>query len=181
VAPVGGVGAVLAVQHHFRLDLIARFCCLSLRKSYPTIINTLFGSLDLIQTDRHTSPRSRQQIDRRRPCPHHGIGRPSRKNPPVGPPSGKVAAQTIPAAPSSTGRPPRPPMSVATHPGHTAFTNTPDYTTNAVEALHRSLRKIIKTRGSFPNDDAALKLLYLAVKNAGLKWRRPIEWTAAMG
>jgi len=41
------------------------------------------------------------------------------------------------------------------------------YTTNAVEALHRSLRKIIKTRGSFPNDDAALKLLYLAIKNAG--------------
>jgi putative transposase len=55
------------------------------------------------------------------------------------------------------------------------------YTTNAVEALHRSLRKIVKTRGSFPNDDAALKLLYLAVKNAALKWRRPIEWTAAMG
>ena len=55
------------------------------------------------------------------------------------------------------------------------------YTTNAVEALHRSLRKIIKTRGSFPNDDAASKLLYLAIKNAGLRWRRPIEWTAAMG
>jgi putative transposase len=55
------------------------------------------------------------------------------------------------------------------------------YTTNAVEALHRSLRKIIKTRGSFPNDDAALKLLYLAVKNTGLRWRRGVEWTAAMG
>jgi putative transposase len=55
------------------------------------------------------------------------------------------------------------------------------YTTNAVEALHRSLRKIIKTRGSFPNDDAALKLLYLAIKNAGLRWRRAIEWTSAMG
>ena len=54
------------------------------------------------------------------------------------------------------------------------------YTTNAVEALNRSLRKIIKTRGSFPNDDAALKLLYLAIKNAGMRWRRPIEWTAAM-
>jgi putative transposase len=53
--------------------------------------------------------------------------------------------------------------------------------TNAVEALHRSLRKIIKTRGSFPNDDAALKLLYLAIKNAGMRWRRGIEWTAAMG
>jgi transposase-like protein len=55
------------------------------------------------------------------------------------------------------------------------------YTTNAVEALHRSLRKIIKTRGSFPNDEAALKLLYLAIKNAGMRWRRGIEWTAAMG
>jgi transposase-like protein len=55
------------------------------------------------------------------------------------------------------------------------------YTTNAVEALNRSLRKIIKTRGSFPNDEAALKLLYLAIKNAGLRWRRGVEWTAAMG
>jgi len=55
------------------------------------------------------------------------------------------------------------------------------YTTNAVEALNRSLRKIIKTRGSFPNDDAALKLLYLAIKNAGLRWRRGVAWTAAMG
>jgi putative transposase len=54
------------------------------------------------------------------------------------------------------------------------------YTTNAVEALNRSLRKIIKTRGSFPTDDAALKLLYLAIKNAELHWRRAIEWTAAM-
>jgi len=55
------------------------------------------------------------------------------------------------------------------------------YTINAVEALHRSLRKIIKTRGSFPNDDAALKLLYLAIRNAGLRWRRGTEWTTAMG
>jgi putative transposase len=55
------------------------------------------------------------------------------------------------------------------------------YTTNAVEALHRSLRKIIKTRGSFPNDDAALKLLYPAIRNAGLRWRRTVDWTAAMG
>jgi putative transposase len=55
------------------------------------------------------------------------------------------------------------------------------YTTNAVESLNRSLRKIIKTRGSFPTDEAALKLLFLAIRNAGLRWRRPIEWTAAMG
>jgi putative transposase len=54
------------------------------------------------------------------------------------------------------------------------------YTTNALEALHRSLRKIVKNRGSFPSDEAATKLLYLAIKNASLRWRRPIEWTAAM-
>jgi len=55
------------------------------------------------------------------------------------------------------------------------------YTTNALENLHRALRKIIKTRGSFPNDEAALKLLFLAIRNAGVRWNRPIEWTAAMG
>ena len=54
------------------------------------------------------------------------------------------------------------------------------YTTNAVESLNRSLRKIIKTRGSFPTDEAAIKLLYLAIQNAAVGWRRPIEWTAAM-
>jgi len=55
------------------------------------------------------------------------------------------------------------------------------YTTHAVEALHRSLCKIIKTDGSCPSDDAALRRLYLAIRNAGLRWRRGIEWTAAMG
>ena len=54
------------------------------------------------------------------------------------------------------------------------------YTTNAAESLHRSLRKIIKTRGSFPIDEAALKLLFLAPRNAGIRWR-PVAWTAAMG
>ena len=54
------------------------------------------------------------------------------------------------------------------------------YTTNAVESLHRSLRKVIKTRGSFPTDEAAIKLLYLAIQNAGVCWRRAIEWTEAM-
>ena len=54
---------------------------------------------------------------------HHGRGLPSRKNPPVGPLSGSVAAHTIPAAPSLTERgAPAPPISVATQPGHTAFT-----------------------------------------------------------
>ena len=44
------------------------------------------------------------------------------------------------------------------------------YTTNAVEALHRGLRKIIKNRGSFPSEEAALKLLYLALENISAKW-----------
>ena len=34
---------------------------------------------------------------------------------------------------------------------------------------------------SFPNDEAAMKLLYLATQNAGVRWRHPVEWTAAMG
>jgi transposase-like protein len=55
------------------------------------------------------------------------------------------------------------------------------YTTNAVESLNRSLRKIIKARGSFPTDEAALKLLFLAIRNAGVRFRRLIEWTAAVG
>jgi len=46
------------------------------------------------------------------------------------------------------------------------------YTTNAVESLNMSLRKIIKTRGSFPSEQAALKLLYLALKNVVAKWQK---------
>ncbi len=44
------------------------------------------------------------------------------------------------------------------------------YTTNAVESLHRTLRKVIKTRGSFPNEEAARKLLYLALRHVSQKW-----------
>jgi putative transposase len=44
------------------------------------------------------------------------------------------------------------------------------YTTNALENVHRQLRKIIKTRGHFPNDDAATKLLWLALRNITRKW-----------
>ena len=40
------------------------------------------------------------------------------------------------------------------------------YTTNAIEALNRQLRKAIKTKGHFPNEDAARKLIYLAISNA---------------
>ena len=54
------------------------------------------------------------------------------------------------------------------------------YTTNAVESLHRSLRKVIKTRGSFPTSEAAIKLPYLATRTTGVRWRRAIEWTEAM-
>jgi len=54
------------------------------------------------------------------------------------------------------------------------------YTTNAVESLHRSLRKAIKTRGSFPSEDAALKLLYLAVRNASAKWETIQYWREAL-
>lgn len=55
------------------------------------------------------------------------------------------------------------------------------YTTNAIESLNMSLRKVIKTRASFPNEDAAFKLLYLALKNISKKWRMPIrDWSGAM-
>ena len=44
------------------------------------------------------------------------------------------------------------------------------YTTNAIESLNRSLRKVSKNRGSFPNDESALKLLYLTLRNISKKW-----------
>jgi putative transposase len=50
------------------------------------------------------------------------------------------------------------------------------YTTNAVESLHMSLRKIIKTRGSFPTEEAAMKLLYLALRNVIAKWETVQSW-----
>jgi len=50
------------------------------------------------------------------------------------------------------------------------------YTTNAVESLHMSLRKIIKTRGSFPSEEAALKLLYLALSKVAAKWETVQHW-----
>lgn len=50
------------------------------------------------------------------------------------------------------------------------------YTTNAVESLHMSLRKIIKTRGSFPSEEAAMKLLYLALSKVTAKWETVQHW-----
>ena len=55
------------------------------------------------------------------------------------------------------------------------------YTTNAIESLNMSLRKVTKSRGSFPNDDAVLKLLYLALRNIAKKWTMPVhDWKAAL-
>lgn len=54
------------------------------------------------------------------------------------------------------------------------------YTTNAIESLHMSLRKIIKTRGSFPSEEAALKLLYLALRNVSVKWETLQHWKPAL-
>jgi transposase-like protein len=55
------------------------------------------------------------------------------------------------------------------------------YTTNAIESLHSQLRKIIKTRGHFPGDDAATKLIWLALRNITADWGRASkEWREAM-
>ena len=54
------------------------------------------------------------------------------------------------------------------------------YTTNAIEALNRQLRKAIKTKGSFPSEDAARKLIYLAVTNAVPAWTKTRNWTIAL-
>lgn len=54
------------------------------------------------------------------------------------------------------------------------------YTTNTIEALNRQIRKHVKTRGSFPTEDAARKLLYLTITNAEQNWRRAYNWTAAL-
>jgi transposase-like protein len=55
------------------------------------------------------------------------------------------------------------------------------YTTNAIESLHMQVRKVIKNRGHFPNDEAASKLIYLALRNITRDWKMPPrEWKAAM-
>ena len=54
------------------------------------------------------------------------------------------------------------------------------YTTNTIEALNRQIRKIIKTRGSFPDEDSARKLLYLAITRAQRKWRHTYNWDSAL-
>jgi putative transposase len=55
------------------------------------------------------------------------------------------------------------------------------YTTNAIESLNYTLRKRLKTRGGFPNDESIVKVLYLALHNVAKKWTRPIrDWKAAL-
>jgi putative transposase len=52
------------------------------------------------------------------------------------------------------------------------------YTTNTIEGLHRQIRKAIKTRGHFPDEQAATKLIYLAILKADAKWQKNRTWTA---
>jgi putative transposase len=54
------------------------------------------------------------------------------------------------------------------------------YTTNAVESLHMTLRKVTKNRGSFPTQDSAVKLLYLALQQVSKKWQFVQGWTQAL-
>ena len=55
------------------------------------------------------------------------------------------------------------------------------YTTNAIESVNMSLRKITKNRGSFPSDESLIKLFYLALRNISERWNRPIkDWKGAL-
>jgi putative transposase len=54
------------------------------------------------------------------------------------------------------------------------------YTTNSIENLNRQIRKSIKTRGHFPDEQAATKLIYLAILRSERKWRTAFNWTAAL-
>jgi putative transposase len=54
------------------------------------------------------------------------------------------------------------------------------YTTNAIESLNMSLRKAIKTRGAFPSEEAALKVMYLALRNLAKKWNTVLGWKEAL-
>lgn len=55
------------------------------------------------------------------------------------------------------------------------------YTTNIIESVHRQFRKLTKTKGGFPNENSLLKLLYLGIQNAQLKWTMPIQnWSLTL-
>jgi len=55
------------------------------------------------------------------------------------------------------------------------------YTTNAIESLNYSLRKVLKNRGAFPNDESIMKLMFMALQNVAKKWTMPIrDWRSAL-
>ena len=55
------------------------------------------------------------------------------------------------------------------------------YTTNAIESTGRQLRKVLKTRGAMPSDEALVKLLYLSLEKITRKWTMPVrDWKAAL-
>ena len=54
------------------------------------------------------------------------------------------------------------------------------HTTNAVESLHMTLRKVTKNRASFPTQDSAIKLLYMALRNVSKKWTTVQVWAQAL-
>ena len=55
------------------------------------------------------------------------------------------------------------------------------YTTNAIESLNHSLRRVLKNKKAFPSEDALMKVLYLSIERAGKKWTMPIQnWGPAL-
>jgi putative transposase len=54
------------------------------------------------------------------------------------------------------------------------------YTTNAVESLNSQLRKVLRNRGPFPNEEAVFKVLFLAIQNAKTKWRASKNWNRVL-
>jgi putative transposase len=55
------------------------------------------------------------------------------------------------------------------------------YTTNAIESMQSSLRKMTRQRGSFPNPESVRKVIYLALLRISMKWKRPVlDWVAAL-
>jgi putative transposase len=55
------------------------------------------------------------------------------------------------------------------------------YTTNPIESVNRSLRKVIKTKGVFPDEASVFKLMYLAINNISKRWNKPVkDWKAAL-
>jgi putative transposase len=84
------------------------------------------------------------------------------------PPSRTVAPYSLPGRPIASRRPL----------GHGRHLPSFIPVTNTIEGLHRQIRKAIKTRGHFPDQQAATKLIYLAIIKADAKWQRNRTWSA---